>query len=82
MKAKRVPPRIAELRKSLGWTQVQFGQRIGMTQGQISNLETGTNVPAGIRTALVIAGALGATVEAVWPALTLPAHVQARRRKR
>lgn len=68
MKTNAGAPRIAEARRAKGWTQAELGARVGMTQGQVSNLELGVNHPAGIRSALAIARALGTTVEALWRA--------------
>jgi putative transcriptional regulator len=56
---------MAERRRECGLTQAQLGALIGMTQGQLSNLER-KNRPAGIGTALAIARALRTTVEALW----------------
>lgn len=69
--------RIADERKALGWTQAELGDRVGMTQGQVSNLERGVNAPSGIRTAFAIADALGVDVRVLWPHLSgpLPRHL-------
>lgn len=37
--------RIASLRKTLGLTQKQFGERIGVQRGTVANYELGRNIP-------------------------------------
>ncbi len=37
--------RIGQLRKSLGLTQKQFGEKIGVQRGTVTNYELGRNIP-------------------------------------
>ena len=37
--------RIGQLRKSLGLTQKQFGEKIGIQRGTVTNYELGRNIP-------------------------------------
>ena len=37
--------RIASLRKEMGLTQKQFGERIGVQRGTVANYERGRNIP-------------------------------------
>ena len=41
----KMKERIAVLRKTLGLTQKQFGEQIGVQRGTIANYELGRNIP-------------------------------------
>lgn len=42
----QIAKKIRELRKEKGWSQAEFGQRIGVTQRHVSSWENGANVPS------------------------------------
>jgi putative transcriptional regulator len=53
-------------RKAAGLTQAQLGERINVHPPHIARWETGGVLPR-VDMAIVIAQALGTTVEAIWP---------------
>ena len=55
--------RLLELRERAGLTQKQLGERAGMAQATIANLEQGRNQPS-LATAAALARALGITTDA------------------
>lgn len=64
--------RVHQRRTELGITQVQLARIAGVTQQAISRLERGEVAPR-IRTMRAVAGALGTTVEALFPMSSAPA---------
>lgn len=67
----RLTPALRAARLARGLTQAQLAAAVGITQGDVSNLELGYHLPSGLRKALAIARALDSTVEALWPRLTV-----------
>lgn len=53
-------------RKSLGLTQEQLAEMVGVTQRAISHYEIGIREPASAHK-LMVAAALGCAVEDIWP---------------
>ena len=51
--------RLAELRKTRGWTQQELANRAGVRQATISELESGTKKRLGLDVLEALCGALG-----------------------
>lgn len=58
--------RLRELRVRVGWVQSELARRAGLSRAAVSAIETGRVVPS-VVAALGLAGALGTTVEAIFP---------------
>ena len=61
----RVGNNLRELRKSLGWTQAQLAESVGVARVSIIAIENGRYLPT-IETALHISEALGVPVERIF----------------
>jgi molybdate-binding protein/DNA-binding XRE family transcriptional regulator len=60
--ATSAPNRVAELRRTRGWSQAELARRVGVSRAGIGAIESGAVVPS-VATALRLAAALGSTVE-------------------